>query len=56
VRVVAFRDMCPDEVPIEESPFFALSAGHEAYSAFVDRLTPAGGGKTPARGSSAGTS
>ena len=51
VRVVAFRDVLhPEEMPIEESPFFALPADQEAYSAFVNRLTPAGGGDIPESG------
>lgn len=51
VRVVAFRDFArPDEAPIEESPFLALPAEQEAFSAFVNRLTPAGGGDIPESG------
>lgn len=51
VRVVAFRDVSrPDEGPLEESPFFALPAEQEAFSTFVNRLTPAGGGDVPESG------
>jgi hypothetical protein len=51
VRVVAFRDVLhPEEVPLEESPFFALPDEQGAYSAFVNRLSPAGGGDIPESG------
>jgi len=51
VRVVAFRDVLrPEEVPLEESPFFTLPMEQDAYSEFVNRLTPAGGGDIPESG------
>jgi len=51
VRVVAFRDLQhPEDMPLEESPFFALPVEQEAYSAFVNRLSPSGGGDIPESG------
>jgi len=51
VRVVAYRDLAhPDEVPLEESPFFTLPGEQGEFSAFVDRLSPAGGGDHPESG------
>ncbi len=51
VRVIAFRDLRhPEEVPLEESPFFALPDEQAAFSDFVNRLTPAGGGDEPESG------
>lgn len=51
VRTVAFRDLQhPEELPVEESPFFTLPAEQESFSAFVNRLTPAGGGDIPESG------
>lgn len=51
VRVVAFRDLAhPEEVPLEESPFFTLPGEQEAFAAFVERLSPAGGGDEPESG------
>lgn len=51
VRVIAFRDIShPREAPLEESPFFSLPAERESFAAFVNRLTPAGGGDIPESG------
>ncbi len=51
VRVIAYRDLAhPAETPMEESPFFTLPTEQEAFSAFVQRLTPAGGGDEPESG------
>jgi hypothetical protein len=51
VRVVAFRDFTADgDAAMQESPFFALPADQEDFSAFVNGLVPEGGGDAPESG------
>jgi hypothetical protein len=51
VRVVAFRDFAADgDAAMQESPFFALPADQEDFSAFVNGLVPEGGGDAPESG------
>ena len=52
VRVVAFRDFAADgDAAMQESPFFALPADQEDFSAFVNGLVAEGGGDAPSRAS-----
>jgi hypothetical protein len=51
VRVVAFRDFAADgDAAMQESPFFALPADQEDFSAFVNGLVAEGGGDAPESG------
>jgi hypothetical protein len=48
VKVVAFRDyFCDGEKSMSESRFFELPSEAADYAAFVDKLSPSGGGDEP---------
>jgi hypothetical protein len=51
VRIIAFRDFAADpESALQESSFFALPDERIIFSAFVDSLSPEGGGDAPESG------
>jgi hypothetical protein len=50
VRVIAFRDFGSDSDALDASDFFVLPDDRSAYAAFVNRLTPGGGGDAPESG------
>lgn len=50
IKVIVFRDFEVDSEPLLESKFFVLDDEREEFAAFVNNITPEGGGDNPESG------